>query len=161
MDQRLYQKYYEVQSGDFLLYYDYTAYQELAAQKFVNDFAVNSVDLTEDEIEQSSCSTTKSPTQARNFKLPCDGCNRSFTSKKRLENHTMKCLTKNANRKAFSCKICARSFKKRVGLFKHTKKNHDGTNDLVEDKEIISEDEIEFKTTSIFHHINLLAQSDS
>lgn len=178
MDQSSYQQYYTMPSEDYQIYYDYSnweaynpnfysslpAYQELSSQKFVEEFTIESVDLTEDEKETSPYSRSKSPTQARDFKLLCEGCKRSFTSKKRLQNHMVKCFSKKAERKAFICKGCDKSFKKRAGLFKHTMKCHDGRNEVSE-KERISEEEVEhiqqFQRPSIFHSIALLAQSDN
>jgi hypothetical protein len=94
-----------------------------------------------------------SPTQARDFKLFCEGCKRSFTSKKRLQNHVEKCLKKikkQTKNRAFSCRHCGKAFKKLSGVAKHALKYH---------KE--SREEEQQKRRSIFHSIELLAVSDS
>lgn len=179
MDQStLYQQYFEMPSEDYQLYYDYTnwtaynpnfysslpAYQELSGHKFIEELMIESVDLTQDQIEKSTRSRSKSPTQARDFKLLCEGCKRSFTSKKRLENHMVKCFAKKLERKAFNCRGCDRSFKKRSGLFKHTTKCHDGRNEVIEmERKSKEEERLQLRTPkpSIFHSVSLLAQSDS
>lgn len=97
----------------------------------------------------------KSPTQAKNFKLTCEGCEREYTSKKRLENHLVKC--KGFKRKtslSFPCDQCKKIFKKKKTLDLHFKKYH-GTkleNSLKYNEKI--------SKPSIFHSIQLLAQSD-
>jgi hypothetical protein len=110
--------------------------------------------ITEDEQATSAeILRPDSPTQARDFKLFCEGCKRSFTSKKRLQNHVEKCLKKikkDTKNRAFSCRHCGKAFKKLSGVVKHALKYH---------KE--NSDEEQQKRRSIFHSIELLAVSDS
>jgi hypothetical protein len=100
---------------------------------------------------------SNSPTQARDFKLFCEICRRCFTSKKRLENHVVKCIKRTKNRNLFSCKKCCKFFKKRSGLVKHSIKYHDESLKVVETKN--REDSL--AKESIFHSATLLAVSDT
>lgn len=94
----------------------------------------------------------ESPTQARDFKLTCEGCKRDFTSKKRLENHLVKCkILKIFEKKPFLCNVCKNRFKNRATLSRHSEMKHYE----IEQPENVS------KNASIFHSIHLLAKSDS
>lgn len=98
-----------------------------------------------------------SPTQARDFKLFCEICTRSFTSKKRLENHVVNCIKRTRNRNLFSCKKCCKFFKKRTGLLKHSIKYHEERAIVVETK---NREDSQAKG-SIFHDATMLAVSDT
>lgn len=109
-----------------------------------------------------------SPTQARDFKLYCEGCLRCFTSRKRLQNHVVKCIKKiNAeNPAAFPCRKCSKFFKKRSGLVRHSMKYHDISisfedDESSEDIEMMENREESQAKRSIFHSVALLAVSDS
>lgn len=99
--------------------------------------------------------STNSPTLARDFKVVCEKCRRAFTSRKRLQNHMTRCMI--GKEKPFACRECSRRFMKRKGLAKHTEKFH---------PEMIAarvRPEVQFypePRRSIFHSINLLAESD-
>lgn len=100
-----------------------------------------------------------SPTLARDFKVVCEKCQRAFTSRKRLQNHMTRCLVEKekASLKPFACRECSRRFMKRAGLAKHTEKFHP---EMVAAR---AKAEVQFypePSRSIFHSINLLAESD-
>lgn len=137
------------------------AYQDLNNQNYMQSLTIdltveektNELEIKEEKME---IIRPESPTQARDFKLFCEGCKRSFTSKKRLQNHLMKCLKKikKGKTRAFSCRSCHKSFKKPSGLVKHSLKHH-------EEKNRIEEAAILPRRPSIFHSIDLLSVSDS
>lgn len=100
---------------------------------------------------------SSSPTQARDFKVKCEKCQRAFTSRKRQQNHMKRCIVERgkASMKPFVCRECSRRFMKRAGLAKHTEKFHRET--------VAVRPEVQFypeASRSIFHSINLLAESD-
>lgn len=126
------------------------AYQHLNQHVESTNFEVKQNDL---ELEPEL--RLQSPTQARDFKLTCEGCKRDFTSKKRLENHLVKCkVIKSLETKPFSCNVCKKRFKKRASLLRHSELIHPG----IENSEPPANVN---KKPSIFHSIHLLAQSDS
>lgn len=139
------------------------AYQQLNNHKFVEQFISEPIDLTEDEPTLPE-SERQSPTQAKNFKLKCGGCMRSFTSKKRLENHASLCLGKNMI-KPFACGKCTKAFKKSGGLQKHMKLAHAEKTEKNCQENSSGESQIkELGLTlppvrSIFHSVNLLSRS--
>jgi hypothetical protein len=135
------------------------AFKDLNNQNFLESVKINltmaeeKVMTVEDEEASVEILRPDSPTQARDFKLFCEGCKRSFTSKKRLQNHVEKCLKKikkDTKAREFSCRHCGKTFKKLSGVVKHALKYHEENRD--EEKQ---------KRRSIFHSIELLAVSDS
>ena len=77
-------------------------------------------------------------------KLKCDNCPKIFKSIVRLENH----IEKHHSRKlAYKCKYCRSSFKRKSKLLNHQHKSH-------------SENFSTSKKSSVFHNVELLAQSD-
>lgn len=174
MDQNFNYQPYTTPADVYQIYYDYSAwsarnqnyysavpaYRELNSQQIVD----LTMDLTDEVILEAKISQSKSPTQARDFKLTCESCKRSFTSKKRLENHQVRCKeTRRNDTNPFSCKECIKSFKKRSSLLKHTLKHHDGKQLDESSMEIIKTIQPEVMPSpqrSIFHSINLLAESD-
>lgn len=149
---QLYQNYAVWSTYNQSVYSTIPAYQELRSPKLLNGFTI---DLTKEAPEKPK---TDTPTQAKDFKLLCAGCKRNFTSKKRLENHFVKCkVTKKAAQDKFSCKKCSKTFKKRYGLYKHSMKYHDETES---DMETLQKIDVPEEKRSIFHSIQLLAESD-
>jgi hypothetical protein len=114
--------------------------------------------LEEEEEMPSEVLRPDSPTQARDFKLFCEGCRRCFTSKKRLQNHLLKCLRILGKGNPFSCGQCAKTFKKSSGLSKHELKYH---NVIVQEDMNNNNQEALPAKRSIFHSVSLLAVSDS
>lgn len=158
---QIYVDYSKWTSNNENFYADNPAFQDLNNQNYMKSLTV---DLTENEVtkaekvnevdELTEVLRPDSPTQARDFKLHCEGCKRSFTSKKRLQNHLIKCNKKLRRVKvsAFSCRHCRKNYTKRSGLIKHCIKYHKGS----------SQNEIEKSPNkqSIFHSIELMAISD-
>lgn len=99
------------------------AFQQLNSQIPVQESA--DIDLTDDVDMPSATVVKKSPTQARDFKLFCEDCGRKFTSKKRLENHSIRCLGKKIVSNPFPCNKCEKSFKKRSSMLKHSSLFHE------------------------------------
>lgn len=97
--------------------------------------------------------------QVKKIQLKCGECTRTYTSQKRYDNHiekhhTRKCLHK--------CKFCRSAFKRRVKLINHCSKAHPEYFYGVTTKEQEQQQLINSKIKpSIFHNIELLAQSDS
>lgn len=123
-------------------------------------------------------SNSTSPTSMRDFKLTCEHCGSVYTSRKRLQNHYEKCIVLNPHLdEVIVCKICKRTFRTNPGYANHMTKFHGET--IKENEEVKrirkrarSEDDIEqvkqemrqdvrHQKRSIFHSIELLAQSDS
>jgi hypothetical protein len=158
-----YQFYYDYESwsvNNQNYYSSVPAYQELNRPKFVQGFVAESIDLT--DTAESQPTSSPSPTQARDFKLICERCKQSFTSKKRLENHMVKCIEKKNSKKMFSCRSCRKSFKKRSGLLKHETQNHDSIPKAISQGRIEPRDieQPAVPMRSIFHSVHLLAISD-
>ena len=89
------------------------------------------------------------------LKLKCEECTITYSSKKRYDNHIEKHHTKINRHK---CNYCRSSFKRRGKLTKHLSKAHP---EMFYGKDAVQEPAI--KSTikrSIFHSIDLLAQSD-
>lgn len=147
--------------------------QHLNSQRFAEVFAsAELIDLTKDEVtsechgaklqEESkgldSCST--SSTEALDFKLTCENCKRNLTSKKRLENHLIKCSNKNSSEKSmekpFPCSECLKRFMKKNGLTKHIKMCHENK---TQTEAQAAKKEVE-TIRSIFHNVSRLAESD-
>lgn len=160
MDQGYYQQFNGVPIDTFQFYYDYDswlmnnqnfysalpAYQELNRPTFVHSFNAESIDLTDEAT--TGPSPPLSPTQAKDFKLNCEGCERSFTSKKRLQNHMARC-----NMKTFPCQVCRKNFMNRAGLSRHLKMHIN--------KPMMGQINLpEAPRRSIFHSVQLLAISD-
>lgn len=150
------------------------AYRTLNERKVEEEFIVASIDLTEEPQSEPFVATSKeekviSPTQARDFKLFCQNCNRCFTSKKRLQNHVLKCSTGKIainSPKMFSCKVCSKSFMKRAGLFKHNAicrevEKEERIEVLINQAGMNVHHDRETQRKSIFHSIDLLAKSDA
>lgn len=185
------ESYYQTPSGTYQLYYNYSmwssynpnfygsvpAYQDLNRnpneQNDAENIEIPSIDLTEEsheeleviKVEEKLKVKTPSPTQAKDFKLFCEGCNRCFTSKKRLQNHVLKCSMKCSSagkddQKQFSCGECSKSFKRRSALLKHNIKCHE---EILQEKSFVESKEIGVggPRTSIFHSICLLSKSDA
>lgn len=94
-----------------------------------------------------------SPTQARNFRVYCEGCGKRYLSKKCLENHKKACRKLLNSMRVFRCLQCEQTFKKRRDLVKHSGKAHE--------VDIKSQSEGVSTIRSIFHSVSLLAVSDS
>jgi len=91
---------------------------------------------------QSLSIPIQSPSTSNNLK--CENCPKIFKSIVRLENH----IEKHHSRKlAYKCKYCRSSFKRKSKLLNHQHKSH-------------SEKFSTSKKSSVFHNVELLAQSD-
>lgn len=172
--------FYQTASGTVQLYYNYSmwnsynpnfygsipAYQDLNGNLNEVNIDVASIDLTEESqdeleiIEEKEKVKISSPTQAKDFKLFCEECNRCFTSKKRLQNHVLKCSVSKDNQKEFSCGDCHKSFKRRPALMKHNLKYHE---EILKEKNLNKSIEgvKGSPRKSIFHSICLLSKSDA
>ena len=158
---QIYVDYSKWTSDNENFYADNPAFQDLNNQNYMKSLTV---DLTESEVKKADevnqidgsmeVARPESPTQARDFKLHCEGCKRSFTSKKRLQNHQIKCSKKLRREKirAFSCRECRKTFTKRSGLVNHCMKYHE------EQLPIVNVESP--KKRSIFHSIEMMAVSD-
>lgn len=137
-------------------------------------------DDTEDQMPRPD-----SPTQASDFKISCDVCNRAYSSRKRFENHLEKCGIIAELKKLFNCPDCDKQVKLKA-LIKHQQVhiNQSAPLSLPEDDpslptvlKFFSDKEpevkqpakrlpvnkpavIEPRKPSIFHNIALLAKSD-
>lgn len=142
----------------FHTFQDNLAFQDLNNHNYMQSLTIDltveeEVKNMETEKENVEVFRPESPTQARDFKLICERCERSFTSKKRLQNHLEKCVkTINGNHRAFSCRECHKTFKKPSGLVKHTSKYHERHNRINQQQSP--------RKPSIFHSIELLSISD-
>lgn len=92
----------------------------------------------------------------KQIKLRCEECMITYSSQKRFENHMEKHHTKKNRHR---CSFCRSSFKRRARLMNHYFKHHP---DNVEDIENGQQKQplISQIKPSIFHSIELLAQSD-
>lgn len=89
------------------------------------------------------------------LKLKCEECTITYSSQKRYDNHIEKHHTKVCRHK---CNYCRSSFKRRGKLTKHLSKAHP---EMFYGKEAVQKPTINSKIKrSIFHSIDLLAQSD-
>ena len=119
----------------------------------------------------SSVRTSTSPNlTTSDFKLSCEHCGSVYMSIKRLQNHYEKCIILNPHLdEVIVCKICKRTFRTNSGYANHLLKFHGETLKANEDvkrlrKRARSHDDIEEfrkENKSIFHSIELMAQSDS
>lgn len=148
-----------------LMYYGYTSwtaqnqnfYSTVPAYQHLNQHSVESTnyDDKQNDLKLEPEIRLNSPTQARDFKLTCEGCKRDFTSKKRLENHLVKCkILRTCETKPFFCDVCKKRFKKRETLSRHLEMKHHGIENSERPASVS-------KKISIFHSIHLLAKSDS
>jgi Zinc-finger of C2H2 type len=129
------------------------AFQVLNQPQLSNNLC--SVDLTCEPDEPLT--PVLSPTQAEDFKLLCEICKRSFRSKKRFQNHTLKCQESIKKGKLFPCHSCCKTFKGQMALKKHKLQHQDET--LHHGKEDETAPHAR-PTRSIFHNVELLAVSD-
>lgn len=90
----------------------------------------------------------------KQIKLRCDECMITYSSQKRYENHIEKHHTRKNRHK---CSFCRSSFKRRARLMNHTVKAHPDKFQATEQKQPPLNSQIK---PSIFHSIELLAQSD-
>ena len=177
MDIQAYQYYYDYAMFNIYNYQhccvSSPSCQQLNSERFAEAFTSELIDLTEDEVNSvyqekqqektsslDSYSTSSTDTEALDFKLTCENCKRNLTSKKRYENHLLKCNNKTSSEKSmekpFPCGECFKRFMKKNGLTKHIRMCHDKKN-LPE----LQLDEKEVETIrSIFHSVSRLAESD-
>lgn len=107
--------------------------------------------------EEQSKNTARIKKDAKEIKLKCEECMITYSSKKRYDNHIEKHHTKKCLHK---CMYCRSSFKRRVKLINHYSKTHP---EFFQEDEVQQKQPINFKMkpSSIFHNIEILAQSDS
>lgn len=93
----------------------------------------------------------------KQIKLRCEECMITYSSQKRYENHIEKHHTKKNRHR---CSFCRSSFRRRTRLLNHCFKTHP---DKVQDIENVQQQKQSLNSQikpSIFHSIELLAQSD-
>lgn len=141
------------------------AYQQLSY--------IVTANLPSPSAESSTDSNSTSPTSMRDFKLTCEHCGSVYTSRKRLQNHYEKCIVLHPHLdEVIVCKICKRTFRTNQGYANHLAKFHGETVEVKEDvvdgkrlrKRARSHDDLDMvkrEKRSIFHSIEILAQSDS
>lgn len=103
---------------------------------------------------------------SQNFKLNCEHCGSSYTSRKRLQNHYEKCNVLNAgSENVIVCKICKKTFKTNSGYTNHVMRFHgdvESSKQQQEIQEVRNVEEVkEERPRSIFHSIDMLAKSDA
>lgn len=122
------------------------------------------VRVYEEQELTSSSSGSPSLSSAIDFKLICENCGRSLTSRKRYQNHYTKCVEKSMNPKIFGCTYCKCEFRVKKTLLKHIGELH--SEELARDERMInvnlgnSPPDEQIKKTSIFHSIDMMAVSD-
>lgn len=104
----------------------------------------------------------------RDFKLNCEHCGSTYTSRKRLQNHYEKCNVLHAgSENVIICKTCKKTFKTNSGYTNHMTKFHGGieqreVSEITESQEDVNKSkEGEERPRSIFHSIDILAKSDA
>ena len=90
------------------------------------DIAKADLDLTEDiALDEKNClnelSSQESVTNSKDSKdvMKCEGCHKTFKSKKPYEKHTANCIEKYSNSVVLECKHCGKIYKTRKPYEKH------------------------------------------
>lgn len=92
----------------------------------------------------------------KKIKLKCEECMITYSSQKRYENHIEKHHTK---KNGYRCQYCRSSFRRKNRLMNHCFKAHSDEVQKIERIEQQKQQKSQIKP-SIFHSIELLAQSD-
>lgn len=115
------------------------------------------------ETASSSSTSSTSPTSLLDFKIKCESCGKELTSRKRYQNHYVKCVDKKKNPKTFNCTQCAQEFRVKKSYEKHISEAHGELARIINvNLGNQRNQEVEQpKKVSIFHSIDLMAVSDS